>query len=72
MSAWPLKTFEVSNGGKKVLGYVNYHGNDARSISVNIPSGTWTDILSGKTVQGGSYTLNSGDAIVLVNSSVNR
>ena len=35
-------------------------------------SGTWTDILSGKTVQGGSYTLNSGEALVLVNSSVIR
>ena len=70
MSSWPLKTFEVSNGSKKVYGYANYHGNSAMPKTVIIPSGTYTDILTGKTVQGESYTLNSGDALVLVNSSV--
>ena len=29
-----------------------------------------TDILSGKTVNGGSYTLKTGQALVLVNSAV--
>ena len=72
MSSWPLKTFEVSNGSKKVYGYANFHGDGASSKSLNIPSGTWTDILSGKTVQGGNYVLNSGEALVLVNSSVSR
>ena len=70
MSAWPLKTFEVSNGSKKVLGYVNFFGENADSKTLNIPSGTYTDIITGKTVQGGNYVLNSGEALVLVNSSV--
>ena len=70
MSSWPLKTFEVSAGSKKVYGYVNYHGNNAAPKSVTIPSGTYTDILTGKSVQGGNYTLNSGEALVLVNSPV--
>lgn len=70
MSAWPLKTFEVSNGSKKVLGYVNFLGENAGSQTLNIPSGTYTDIITGKTVQGGNYVLNSGEALVLVNSSV--
>ena len=72
MSAWPLKTFEVSNGSKKVLGFVNFLGENADSQTLNIPSGTYTDIITGKTVQGGSYILNSGEALVLVNSSVVR
>jgi hypothetical protein len=72
MSSWPLKTFELSKDGKKVCGYANYHGDKAASQNLNIPSGTWTDILSGQTVQGGSYTLHSGQALVLVNSSVNK
>ena len=67
---WPLKTVALSYGSKKVWAYANYHGNDAASKTLNIPSGTWTDILTGKTVQGGSYTLHSGQALVLVNSSV--
>ena len=67
---WPLKTVALSYGSKKVWAYANYHGNDAASKTLNVPSGTWTDILSGKTVQGGSYTLHSGQALVLVNSSV--
>ena len=70
MSSWPLKTFEVSNGSKKVYGYANFHGNNASSMTLTIPSGTYTDILTGKTVQGGKYVLNSGQALVLVNSSV--
>lgn len=70
MSAWPLKTFELSKDGKKVYGYANYHGDGAATKTVTIPSGTYTDILSGNTVQGGSYTLYSGDALVIVNSSV--
>lgn len=72
MSSWPLKTFELSNGSKKVYGYANFHGENAGSKTVNVPSGSYIDILSGKTVQGGNYTLNSGEAIVLVNSSVVR
>ncbi len=72
MSSWPLKTFELSKDGKTVCGYANYHGDKAASQNLNIPSGTWTDILSGQTVQGGSYTLHSGQALVLVNSSVNK
>jgi hypothetical protein len=70
MSSWPLKTFEVSNGSKKVYGYANFHGNNAASKTLNIPAGTYTDILTGKTVQGGSYVLNSGQALVLVGNSV--
>ena len=70
MSSWPLKTFELSNGSKKVYGYANFHGNNAASQTLTIPSGTYTDILTGKTVQGGNYVLNSGQALVLVNSSV--
>ena len=72
MSSWPLKTFELSSGNKKVYGYANYLGDNAGNKTLNIPSGTWTDILSGKTVQGGNYVLNSGEALVLVNSSVIR
>jgi pullulanase/glycogen debranching enzyme len=72
MSSWPLKTFELSKDGKKVYGYANYHGDNAASQDLSIPSGTWVDILSGKTVQGGKYTLYSGEALVLVNSSVVR
>ena len=70
MSSWPLKKFELSNGSKKVYGYANFHGNNAASQTLTIPSGTYTDILTGKTVQGGNYVLNSGQALVLVNSSV--
>ena len=70
LGGWPLKTVALSYGSKKVWAYANYHGNNAASQNLNIPSGTWTDILSGKTVQGGSYTLHSGEALVLVNSSV--
>ena len=62
--------FTTPETGKKVWAYANYHGNNAASQTLNIPSGTWTDILSGNTVQGGSYTLQSGQALVLVNSSV--
>ena len=70
LGGWPLKTVALSYGSKKVWAYANYHGNSAASQTLNVPSGTWTDILSGKTVQGGSYTLHSGQALVLVNSSV--
>lgn len=70
LGGWPLKTVALSYGSKKVWAYANYHGNDAASQTLNIPSGTWTDILTGQTVQGGSYTLQSGQALVLVNSSV--
>jgi hypothetical protein len=69
-AGWPLKSFEVSKGSKKVYGYANFHGTNAASKTLSIPSGTYTDLLSGKTVQGGSYTLHSGEALVLVNSSV--
>jgi hypothetical protein len=55
-----------------VCGYVNYHGDGAAIQTVSIPAGTWTDILSGKTIQGGSHALNSGEALVLVNTSVSR
>lgn len=72
LGGWPLKTVALSKGSKKVWAYANYHGDGAKSMNLNIPSGTWTDILSGKTVQGGSYTLHSGEALVLVNSSVVR
>ena len=72
LGGWPLKTVALSNGSKKVWAYANYHGDayEVGSKTLSIPSGTWTDILSGKTVQGGNYTLNSGEALVLVNSSV--
>ena len=70
LGGWPLKTVALSYGSKKVWAYANYHGNNAASQTLNIPSGTWTDVLSGKTVQGGSYTLHPGQALVLVNSSV--
>ena len=70
LGGWPLKTVALSNGSKKVWAYANYHGDKAGNQTLSIPSGTWTDILSGKTVQGGSYTLRSGEALVLVNSSV--
>lgn len=70
MSSWPLKTFELDKNGKKVYGYVNYHGQDSGAKTLQIPSGTWTDILSKKTVYGGNYTLYPGEALVLVNSSV--
>ena len=70
LGGWPLKTVALSYGSKKVWAYANYHGNSAASQTLSFPSGTWTDILSGKTVQGGNYTLHSGQALVLVNSSV--
>ena len=70
LGGWPLKTVALSYGSKKVWAYANYHGNGASSQTINIPSGTWTDILSGNTVNGGNYTLHSGQALVLVNSSV--
>ena len=70
LGGWPLKAVALSYGSKKVWAYANYHCNNAASQTFNIPSGTWTDILSGKTVNGGSYTLHSGQALVLVNSSV--
>ena len=72
MSAWSVKDFEVSYGSKQLVGFVNFHGNASAAKSVTIPSGTWTDILTGKTVQGGSYNLNTGEALVLVNSAVVR
>lgn len=72
LGGWPLKTVALSYGSKKVWAYANFHGDKAASQTLSIPSGTWTDILSGKTVQGGSYTLHSGEALVLVNSSVAR
>ena len=70
LSGWPLKTVSLSYGSKKVWAYANFHGNDAKIQNLNIPSGTWTDILTGATVNGGSYTLGTGKALVLVNSSV--
>ena len=70
LGGWPLKTVSLSYGPKQVLAYANYHGNSASTQTLNIPSGTWTDILSGNTVPAGSYTLSSGQALVLVNSSV--
>jgi len=67
---WPLKTFELAKDGKKVYGYANYYGNAASDQTLTIPSGTWTDYLTGKVINGGPYTIKSGEAIVLVNSSV--
>lgn len=67
---WPLKTVELAKGSKKLYAYANYFGDDAGDKTLTIPSGTWTDILSGKTVNGGSYTLKTGQALVLVNSAV--
>ena len=67
---WPLKTIELKKGSKQVYAYANYFGDDAGDKALTIPSGTWTDILSGKTVNGGSYTLKTGQALVLVNSAV--
>ena len=72
LGGWPLKKVALSYGSKKVWAYANYHGKNSSSQNVNIPSGTWIDILSGQTVQGGSYTLKPGQALVLVNSSVAR
>jgi hypothetical protein len=69
-TGWPLKTIELSKDGKQVHIYANYHGVNAASQTITIPSGTWTDYLTGNTVQGGSHTLASGQALVLVNSSV--
>lgn len=70
LGGWPLKTVALSNGSKKVWAYANYHGENEVNQTLIIPSDTWTDILSGKTVPGGKYTLNPGEALVLVNSSV--
>ena len=70
LGGWPLKTVALSSGNKKLWAYANYHGNSAATQTLNIPAGTWTDILSGNTIQGGNYTLQSGQALVLVNSSV--
>ena len=67
---WPLKAVVLSKGGKQVYAYANYHGEGESSKELMIPSGTWTDILTGKTVNGGSYVLHSGQALVLVNSAV--
>lgn len=67
---WPLKAVVLSKGSKKVYAYANYYGDNAGNQTLNIPSGTWTDILSGKTVNGGTYVLNSGESLVLVNSAV--
>ena len=67
---WPLKTMNLDRDGKEVRVFANYHGVNAASQDVTIPSGTWTDYLTGETVSGGSYTLASGKALVLVNSSV--
>jgi hypothetical protein len=67
---WPLKAVVLTKGSKKVYAYANYHGDRAASQNLTIPQGTWTDILTGKTVNGGSYVLHSGQALVLVNSAV--
>ena len=67
---WPLKTVALSYGSKKVWVYANYWGKNQSSQTINIPSGTWTDILTGNTFQGGNHTLQSGQALVLVNSAV--
>lgn len=72
LGGWPLKAVVLSSGSKKVYAYANYHGENAQSKNLTIPSGTWTDILTGNTVNGGNYTLYSGQSLVLVNSSVNR
>ena len=69
-SGWPLKTLNLDNAGKQVRIFVNYHGSSASNRNITIPSGSWTDYLTGQTVSSGSYTLNSGKALVLVNSSV--
>ena len=70
-SGWPLKTMSLTKDGKEVRVFANYHGNNAASQNVAIPSGTWTDYLTGESVSGGSYALASGRALVLVNSNVN-
>jgi hypothetical protein len=70
-SGWPLKTMSLTKDGKEVRVFANYHGNNAASQNVTIPSGTWTDYLTGESVSGGSYALASGRALVLVNSNVN-
>ena len=63
---WPLKAVVLSKGSKKVYAYANYLGESASSVTLQIPSGSWTDILSGKTVQGGNYVLNSVIICVLL------
>ena len=70
LGGWPVKKVALSKGAKKVHAYVNYHSASSADKSVTIPSGTWTDILTGNTVNGGSYALKPGNALVLVNSSV--
>lgn len=69
-SGWPVKTMDLSKDGKVVHVFANYHGISAEAKTISIPSGTWTDYLTGESVSGGSYTLVSGKALVLVNSSV--
>ena len=69
-AGWPMKTMSLSKDGKEVRVFANYHGTNAGSQTISIPSGIWTDYLTGQTVSGGSYTLASGKALVLVNSSV--
>ena len=72
LNGWPVKTVALSYGSKKVWAFANYHAPDLSSQTINIAAGTWTDILTGNTVQGGSHTLKPGEAIVLVNSNVTK
>lgn len=69
-SGWPLKTLSLSKDGKEVRVFANYHGASASVQNITVPSGVWTDYLTGDTVNGGTYQLASGRALVLVNSSV--
>lgn len=69
-SGWPMKTLNLSKDGKEVKIWANYHGKGESNQTINIPSGTWVDYLTGETVSSGSYTLPTGKALVLVNPSV--
>ena len=70
LGQWPDKAVILSKGNKKLRAYANYYGNNQKDVTLNITDGPWTDVLTGKTVNNGSYVLKSGQAIVLVNSAV--
>ena len=70
LGQWPDKAVILSKGNKKLRAYANYYGNDQKDVTLAITDGPWTDVLTGKTVNNGSYVLKSGQALVLVNSSV--
>ena len=72
LGQWPDRAVILEKGSKKLRAYANYFGEGQKDITLTITDGPWTDVLTGKTVNNGSYTLKSGQALVLVNSAVTK